>query len=54
MTITRRQVLIGGIGAVAGRAAGAPPVIETHVHLFDPDRVPYAPDAPYKPTAYTL
>lgn len=28
--------------------------IETHVHLFDPARVPYAPLAPYKPPAYTL
>ena len=36
-------------------AAANPPVaIETHVHLFDPARVPYAPDAPYKPPAYTL
>jgi predicted TIM-barrel fold metal-dependent hydrolase len=29
-------------------------VIETHVHLFDPDRVPYAAAAPYKPPAYSL
>jgi predicted TIM-barrel fold metal-dependent hydrolase len=35
-------------------AAAAPATIETHVHLFDPERVPYAPDAPYKPAAYKL
>ena len=53
-TITRRKALLGAMGAAAGRAAAATPVIETHVHLFDPDRVPYAPLAPYKPAAYTL
>jgi predicted TIM-barrel fold metal-dependent hydrolase len=34
--------------------ADAPVVVESHVHLFDPARVPYAPDATYKPAAYTL
>lgn len=54
--ITRRQALLGAMGSAAGllAAATAPTVIETHVHLFDPQRVPYAPDAPYKPAAYTL
>ena len=54
-TLSRRDVLIGA-AASAGvlLAAGEPPTIETHVHLFDPDRVPYAPDAPYKPAAYRL
>ena len=53
-TITRRVALAGTVAA-AGRlhAAGAP-VVETHVHLFDPERVPYAPDAPYRPAAYPL
>lgn len=52
---TRREALLG-IAASAGAllAAPAPETIETHVHLFDPARVPYAPDAPYKPPAYTL
>ena len=51
---TRREIL--GVAASAGAliAAGAPATIESHVHLFDPDRVPYAPNAPYKPAAYTL
>src|SRR5450432_385715 len=53
-TITRRHALIGAMAAVGARAAGVPRVIETHVHLFDPDRVPYAAGAPYKPAAYTL
>ena len=39
----------------AGRLlAASPAVVETHVHLFDPSRVPYAPDAPYRPPAYPL
>ena len=51
---TRREIL--GVAASAGAliAAAAPATIESHVHLFDPERVPYAPDAPYKPAAYTL
>jgi len=54
-TWTRREALLG-LGASAGAllAAAAPETIESHVHLFDPDRVPYAPNAPYKPAAYTL
>ncbi|HWB85147.1 MAG TPA: amidohydrolase family protein [Bryobacteraceae bacterium] len=53
--ITRRRALIGAMGSAGGLlAAPVGPVIETHVHLFDPKRVPYAPDAPYKPAAYTL
>ena len=51
---TRREIL--GVAASAGAliAAAAPPTVESHVHLFDPERVPYAPAAPYKPVAYTL
>jgi len=53
--LTRREAMIG-LTASAGALLAAPAtaVIETHVHLFDPSRVPYAPDAPYKPAAYTL
>lgn len=54
-TLTRRAALLGlAAPAAALLAAPAPATIETHVHLFDPNRVPYAPDAPYKPPAYTL
>ena len=54
-TFSRRETLLG-LTASAGAllAAAPPPAIETHVHLFDPARFPYAPDAPYKPPAYTL
>lgn len=54
-TISRRRAILAAVGAAAWPArAATPPVIETHVHLFDPERVPYAPDAPYRPPAYTL
>jgi predicted TIM-barrel fold metal-dependent hydrolase len=53
--LTRRETLLA-LGASAGamKAASIAPTVESHVHLFDPDRFPYAPDAPYKPAAYTL
>jgi len=51
---TRRQAVLCALGSAANLYAANPPVIETHVHLFDPSRVPYAPDAPYRPPAYTL
>ena len=43
-----------GLSAAGLRADAGPVVIETHIHLFDPRRVPYAADAPYKPAAFTL
>jgi len=55
MSVTRRQVLAATLGAASGLPGADPPVVvETHVHLFDPQRFAYAPDAPYKPAAYTL
>jgi predicted TIM-barrel fold metal-dependent hydrolase len=56
-SVTRREALLALTASTgAGRilAATAPPVIETHVHLFDPARVPYAATGPYKPAPYTL
>jgi predicted TIM-barrel fold metal-dependent hydrolase len=54
-TLTRRQALLAGAAGSAGALfAAAQAAIETHIHLFDPARVPYAPNAPYKPPAYTL
>jgi predicted TIM-barrel fold metal-dependent hydrolase len=50
--LTRRSVLAGIGGSLM--AQDRPPTIETHVHLFDPARFPYAPLATYKPAAYTL
>jgi L-fuconolactonase len=52
--LTRRATLAGAIGAAARLFAAPATTIETHVHLFDPERVPYAPDAPYRPPAYPL
>lgn len=52
---TRREALLGLTASATGLLAAPTAVaIESHVHLFDPVRVPYAPDAPYKPAAYTL
>lgn len=51
---TRRAVLAGAMGAAGGSLSAAPAIVETHVHLFDPARVPYAPDAPYRPAPYPL
>lgn len=53
-TFTRRTALAGAMGAAGGVLSAAPAVVETHVHLFDPGRVPYAPDAPYRPAPYPL
>jgi predicted TIM-barrel fold metal-dependent hydrolase len=53
--LTRRETLLAlGASACAARAASVASTVESHVHLFDPGRVPYAPDAPYKPAAYRL
>ena len=54
-TLNRRDAILS-FTASAGAllAASTPTTIETHVHLFDPERVAYAPNAPYKPPAYTL
>jgi predicted TIM-barrel fold metal-dependent hydrolase len=51
---TRRETLLGLAASAGTLLAATPATIETHVHLFDPQRAPYAPDAPYKPPAYTL
>src|SRR5678816_1806335 len=54
LKISRRGALLGALGTASRLLAADPPTIETHVHLFDPVRVPYAADGPYKPAAYTL
>jgi predicted TIM-barrel fold metal-dependent hydrolase len=47
--VTRREVLL------ALYAAGRPgALIDTHIHLFDPARFPYHPNAPYQPPPQTL
>ena len=52
--VTRREALAGMAASIGSLLSASPGAIETHVHLFDPGRVPYAPDAPYKPAPYTL
>ena len=53
--ITRREAILAAAGTAAGPlGAASGPLIEPHIHLFDPKRVPYAANAPYKPPAYTL
>jgi predicted TIM-barrel fold metal-dependent hydrolase len=49
--VTRRRFnsLLAGAGACAPGT-----VIDTHVHLFDPARFPYHPQATYRPPADTL
>jgi predicted TIM-barrel fold metal-dependent hydrolase len=52
---TRRQLplaVLGALGASTLRAAS--PLIDSHVHLFDPEKVPYHPKATYKPPAAPL
>jgi predicted TIM-barrel fold metal-dependent hydrolase len=46
--LARRDLLLGML------APAAPLTIDTHIHLFDPLRFPYAPNATYTPSAYTL
>jgi predicted TIM-barrel fold metal-dependent hydrolase len=46
--ISRRQWLAGALAAVA-RPQGV--LVDTHVHLFDPDQAPYHPKATYRPPA---
>lgn len=48
MALSRRALLLA-----AATPAGPKP-IDTHIHLFDPAKVPYHPSATYKPPAETL
>src|SRR6266705_4443964 len=51
--LSRRALLIGAAGLnAAARPKGV--LVDTHVHLFDPQRIPYHPAATYTPPAAPL
>lgn len=52
--LTRRQLLAAALAAVPARAAAASPLVDAHIHLFDPKRAAYHPNAPYRPPAQTV
>lgn len=51
--LNRREILCG-LSAVALPVQAKEPLIDTHVHLFEPDRIPYHPTATYRPPAEPL
>ena len=50
--LSRRQWLLGAAGIAAARPKGV--LVDSHVHLFDPQRFPYHPIATYRPPAAPL
>ena len=53
MSLTRREILASAALALP-LAAKAAPVIDSHIHLFEPGRFPYHPNASYRPPAEPL
>ncbi|MEK7408208.1 MAG: amidohydrolase family protein [Acidobacteriota bacterium] len=49
---SRREWLLASAGGLAARPKGV--LVDTHIHLFDPKRFPYHPNATYRPPAQTL
>ena len=54
MMISRRQCLGALAGSALRAAKPAGLLIDSHVHLFDPKRFPYAPLATYQPQPQPL
>ncbi len=54
--LARRAFLGGAASSLCFAQVKCPPgmVIDTHVHLFDPERFPYHPNAVYRPPAARL
>ncbi len=54
MEISRREFGLAALGTLAVGAEGSGPVIDTHIHLFEPDRFAYHKNAAYRPPTQTL
>jgi predicted TIM-barrel fold metal-dependent hydrolase len=55
MHLNRREWTATVFGSLArGQAAATAPVIDTHIHLFEPERFPYHANAVYRPPAQSL
>lgn len=54
--VSRRELLTGALGAAPALWGARPKgiLVDTHIHLFDPQRFPYHANATYRPPAQTL